>query len=102
MKRHARFWVYIVQCADGTYYTGYTHDLQDRLRLHNSGHGAKYLRGRGPVRVVYAKEYRYYKRAIHAEHRLKTLTRTQKHALISKRRCGRKSTTEKGMTGCRP
>jgi len=46
MQRHGRFFVYIVQCRDRTYYTGYTNDLQERLRLHNSGNGAKYLRAR--------------------------------------------------------
>ena len=82
MKRHARFWVYMVGCADGTYYTGYTNDLQKRLRLHNSGNGAKYVRGKGPVTVVYTKEYRYYKHAVRAEAHLKRQTRTQKEAVI--------------------
>jgi len=76
--------VYIVQCADGTYYTGYTHDLPRRLKLHNGGHGAKYTRDRGPVTLVYAKRYRYYKNALKEERRLKTLRRPQKTALISR------------------
>ena len=82
-KRHAKFWVYIARCADGTYYyTGYTNDLQERLRLHNSGNGAKYLRGRGPVVVAYAKTYRYYKNALRAEAYLKRQTRAYKEELI--------------------
>lgn len=82
LARHGRFWVYVVRCRDGTYYTGYTNDLPERIRLHNAGSGAKYVRGKGPVRVVYAKMYRYYKWAVSAERRVKQLTRTQKHALI--------------------
>lgn len=80
--RHAKFWVYVLQCADNTYYAGSTNDLTARIKLHNSGNGAKYLRGRGPVQVVYAKEYRYYKRALDAERELKKLTRKQKEELI--------------------
>ena len=82
VKHHARFWVYIARCADGTYYTGYTNDLQERLRLHNAGNGAKYLRGKGPVTLVYAKEYRYYKNALRAERYLKRQTRAYKDELI--------------------
>lgn len=82
MRRQGRFFVYIVQCKDGTYYTGYTSNLQERLQLHNSGNGAKFLRGRSPVQVVYVKEYWYYKRALDAERQLKKLTRKQKEELI--------------------
>jgi len=82
VKRHARFWVYIARCADGTYYTGYTDNLQERFRLHNSGNGAKYLRGRGPVTLAYAKEYRYYRNALRAEEYLKRQMRGYKEELI--------------------
>ena len=82
VKRHATFWVYMVRCGDDTYYTGYTNDLQSRVQLHNSGNGAKYLRGKGPVAVVYAKGYRYYKNALRAERYLKTRTRREKEELI--------------------
>ena len=82
MIRHGVYHVYIVQCEDGTYYTGSTNNLEVRLTLHNAGNGAKYLRGRRPVRLVYAKEYRDYRRAIQAERLLKTLTRKQKEALV--------------------
>ena len=82
IKRLSKYYVYIVECSDGTYYTGYTNDLEARLKLHNLGHGAKYLKGRGPVKLVYTKEYRYYKNALHAERNLKKLTRKQKEVLI--------------------
>jgi len=50
--------------------------------LHNRGKGAKYLRGKLPVQLVYAKEYKYYKNAIRAESRIKKLTRAKKENLI--------------------
>ena len=81
--RRGRFWAYIVECADGTYYTGSTNNLENRLRLHNAGKGAKYVRGRGPVAVVYQQAYRSDNRALQAERQLKKLTREQKQALLS-------------------
>lgn len=81
-EREGKFFVYIVECQDGTYYTGYTNDLEKRVKLHNNGYGAKYLRGKLPVKVVYAKEYRYYKRAVNREREIKTLTRAEKQNLI--------------------
>ena len=83
MIRRGAYHVYIVECADRTYYTGSTNNLEARLKLHNSGDGAKYLRGKGPVVVVYKKAYRYYKRALDAERQLKKLTRRQKEELIA-------------------
>lgn len=67
LKRHSRYWVDVVQRADGTYYTGSTNNLEKRLKLHHAGDGTKYLRGRGPIHLVYAREYRYYKNAVRAE-----------------------------------
>jgi len=82
MKRRGRFFVYILCCRDGTFYTGYTPDLARRLELHNSGQGAKYTRSRRPVELVWSKEYRYFKRAFLAELKIKKLTRKQKERLI--------------------
>lgn len=81
-KRKANFYVYILRCNDGTYYSGYTNNLENRVKLHNKGNGAKYLRRKLPVELVYAKEYRYYKNALRAERNLKKLTRKQKEELI--------------------
>jgi putative endonuclease len=83
VNRKSQYWVYIVQCRDGRYYTGYTNDLKSRIALHNKGNGAKYLRGKLPVKLVYAKEYRYYKNALHSERNIKKMTREQKERLIS-------------------
>lgn len=81
-KRHSLYHVYMVRCADGTYYAGYTHDLEARLKQHNAGRGSKYVRWKRPAELVYAKVYRYYKRALLAEWDLKRHTRKQKEALV--------------------
>ena len=51
-------WVYMLECGDGSLYTGWTNDLARRLAAHQSGRGAKYTRGRAPVRLVYASSVR--------------------------------------------
>lgn len=82
IKRRGRFHVYIVMCKNGTYYTGYTNNLENRIKLHNKGEGAKYLKGKSPVTLVYSKEYVYFKNALNAERKIKMLTRKNKEALI--------------------
>jgi putative endonuclease len=84
IKRHSSYHVYMLRCADGMYYTGYTSDVEARVKLHNSGHGAKSLNWKGklPVALVYAKAYRYYKRVLQAEQHLKKLRRKKKEELI--------------------
>ena len=81
-QRYGRYYVYIVQCADGTYYTGSTNDLEKRLKIHNAGNGAKFLRDKGPVELVYMKEYRYYRNVLRAERWLKKRSREEKETLI--------------------
>jgi len=82
IKRKDRYYVYIVQCKNGTFYTGYTNNLENRIKLHDNNKGAKYLRGKSPVKLVYTKEYSYYKSALNAERKIKMLTRKQKEELI--------------------
>ena len=77
------YFVYILECADGTFYAGYTRDLQARLLLHNAGRGAKYMRGRGPARIVYSRGYQRLTSALRAEIRLKKLTRPEKARLVA-------------------
>ena len=79
---HAGYYVYIVECADGTYYTGWTTDVARRLGLHNSSRGAKYVRGRHPVELVYVEEHSSYRQALRAECSIKKLTRAQKRQLV--------------------
>ena len=83
-KRKGKFYVYIVECKDKTYYTGYTNDLERRVEEHNNGsRGARYTRLKRPVELVYKKEYRYYKLAAQEERRIKSLRRCQKEKLIN-------------------
>ncbi len=82
IKRKDIFYVYIVKCRNGTYYTGYTNNLENRIKLHNKGDGAQYLKGKAPVKLVYAKEYKYYRNALSAEKNMKKLTRKEKEVLI--------------------
>ena len=86
IKRSQGFYAYIVRCVNGTYYTGYTNDLKKRIKLHNQGKGAKYTRDRRPVKLVWKKEYRYFKPAFKLEKKIKKLTRLQKEALVKGRR----------------
>ena len=82
-KRLGKFFVYILECFDGTYYTGYTNDLERRLKEHNNNkRGAKYTRYKRPVKVAWTKEYCYFKKAFLMEKRIKTLTRKQKELLV--------------------
>lgn len=75
--------VYILECADGTLYTGATNDLQARLEQHNRGRGAKYTRSRLPVAVVYVESARERGAALRRERAIKQLTRSAKLRLIA-------------------
>ena len=76
--------VYMVRCKDGSYYTGYTNDIQARIQAHNEGRGAKYTKGRGPVTLVYKKYFTDYSEALRYEYQLKRLTREKKEQLCNK------------------
>lgn len=76
------YYVYMLKCADGSLYTGYTNDLQKRAGVHNSGRGAKYTKSRLPVRLVYSEEHESKSSALKREAEIKKLTRAQKEKLI--------------------
>lgn len=76
--------VYMVACADGTLYTGWTNDVQSRVRAHNAGKGAKYTRSRLPVKLVYCEVLETKNEALARERALKALSRSQKMQLIEK------------------
>lgn len=78
------WFVYILRCRDDTLYTGITEDIPRRMETHNSGKGAKYTRGRGPVELVYQEEFSTKGEALKREFAIKQLTRPQKLALIKK------------------
>ena len=74
--------VYMLSCKDGSLYTGWTNDLEHRLAMHNSGRGAKYTRGRGPLELVYSEELPDKEAALRRECAIKKLRREQKLALL--------------------
>ncbi len=76
-------YTYILRCADGTLYTGWTNDLEKRLLAHNDGSGAKYTRSRLPVKLVYYERYGTKEEAMSREWHIKRMTRPQKMKLIS-------------------
>ncbi|MGC8856241.1 MAG: GIY-YIG nuclease family protein [Anaerolineae bacterium] len=73
---------YILECADGTYYTGWTTDPQRRLQAHNAGRGARYTRSRRPVRLVYLEPFADRSSAMKRERAIKALSRHDKEQLI--------------------
>lgn len=77
------FFLYVVECADGTWYTGYTTDIAARLRAHNAGEGAKYTRSRCPVRLIAQASFPTKHEALSAEYHFKHLTRKQKEQLLN-------------------
>ena len=78
------WFVYILECADGTLYTGSTNDLRKRLEAHNSGTGAKYTKTRLPVKLVYHEEFDDKREAMKREWYIKhKLSRKQKMELVN-------------------
>jgi putative endonuclease len=71
----------MVECSDGTLYTGITMDVEARVAAHSSGKGAKYTRGRGPVKLAYVEQVAGKSEALKREHALKKLTRMSKMEL---------------------
>lgn len=75
-------YVYILECSDKSLYTGWTNDLEGRLKAHNDGTGAKYTRGRGPCKLRYYEEFDKKNEAMKREYQIKHFTRKQKEKLI--------------------
>lgn len=76
-------YVYILECADGTLYTGWTNNLEKRIEMHSKGIGAKYTRGRGPVKLIYHEIFENKNDAMKREYAIKRLTRKEKLNLIN-------------------
>lgn len=76
-------YIYILECSDGSLYTGWTMNLEHRVSLHNRGDGAKYTRSRRPVKLVYFEEHRDRKDAQKREWAIKQLPRSVKMSLIA-------------------
>lgn len=77
--------VYILQCRDDTLYTGYTVDIERRIKLHEAGKGAKYTRGRGPFKLVYEESFPTKSAAMQREYEIKAWSREKKLTLINEK-----------------
>lgn len=77
------FYVYILLCMDGSFYTGYTKDLDERTRQHENGKGAKYTKAHRPQKIAYVELFNSRSSAMKRERAIKKLTHQQKHDLIS-------------------
>lgn len=78
----SEFFVYIARCSDGSLYTGYTSDLEMREKQHNEGKGARYTRGRGPVKIVYSERFQNKSNAMKREYQIKKMKREEKERLV--------------------
>ena len=76
------FYCYMLECSDGTYYTGWSTEPERRTRQHNRGKGARYTRSRRPVRLVYVEECPDKSAALKRERAIKALSRLQKEKLF--------------------
>ena len=77
-------YTYLLRCADGTFYCGWTNHLMERVRMHNEGRGAKYTRGRRPVELVYYEEFATRQEAMRREYAIKRLNRKDKQLLMER------------------
>jgi putative endonuclease len=77
------FYVYILLCSDGSFYTGYTKDLDERTKQHQNGNGAKYTRTHKPEKLAYVEVFNSRSHAMKREKEIKKLSHEQKHELVS-------------------
>lgn len=82
MEKSDAWYVYILRCGDGSFYTGITIDVEKRLKMHRSGKGAKYTRGRGPLELAYTESCESKSHALKREFAIKSLSRAEKESLI--------------------
>ena len=78
-------YTYIVECSDGTLYTGWTNNLEKRLEAHNAGKGAKYTKTRRPVKLVYQEQFETKEEALSREYHIKQLSRKEKMKLMKEK-----------------
>ena len=81
-----RNYTYLLRCADGTLYCGWTNDLTKRVAAHNAGAGAKYTKARRPVALAYYETFATKQEAMRRESEIKRLSRPEKLALIEAKR----------------
>ena len=81
-------YTYLVECADKSLYCGWTNHLEQRIKAHNDGKGAKYTKSRRPVRLVYMEVFETKEEAMRREAAIKRMSRRQKEQLIKERSAG--------------
>ena len=74
--------VYVLRCSDNTFYTGYTTDVERRVREHDDGNGAKYTRGRTPVELIHVESFDSQSDAMSREYEIKQYSRAEKERLV--------------------
>jgi putative endonuclease len=79
------FFVYLVECRDGSFYCGYTTDIEKRVINHNKGIGSKYTKRRRPVRLIYFEELSTKSEALKREYEIKQFSRKAKEDLVYKK-----------------
>ncbi|MBL91426.1 MAG: endonuclease [Myxococcales bacterium] len=82
VEKSEKWVVYILKCGDGSLYTGITNDFDKRLKAHRAGKGAKFTKGRGPLKVVYLDEQPDRSQALKTEWAIKKLSRQEKLVLV--------------------
>lgn len=90
----SNYYVYLLKCGDNSLYCGYTDDVKRRVKVHNSGKGAKYTRSRLPVELAYYEEFSTKSEALCREREIKKLTRAQKTELVNAFAKGKGHTNE--------
>jgi putative endonuclease len=81
LKKHKSYFVYMLLCSDGSYYTGYTSNVLSRFERHKKGHGARYTKMRQPKRVVYLQRFATRRAAMRRERQMKALGHDEKRDL---------------------
>jgi putative endonuclease len=82
IKASKTWLIYLLECSDGSFYAGITNNLDQRLATHNAGLGAKYTRGRTPVRLLEFKEVKSHSEALQQEYQLKKLPKSKKRSFF--------------------
>lgn len=81
-KKAIPWYLYILKCKDGSYYTGITLELERRLEQHKQGKASRYTRARLPVEMIYSEPCRNHSKALKREYEVKALTRREKESLL--------------------
>ena len=81
--KNLTYFIYILECCDGSLYTGVTNDIKNRMEMHQSGKGAKYVRAHMPFKLIYKEEFKTKSEALKREIEIKKLKRASKLELVS-------------------